>query len=449
MSDADLSADMKDALATQTQEEGLMDCQENSHEKPAGSWELVTGGSGCKRNIPDNRDPRKMKKTENEVTISNRFEVLAETNNAETNEQSQTAPTSSPNTTNPPPIYITDVQNYAALVSYLQIKSGPDTFLLKTTTKGVTVFPNTPNDYRRIVSSLRTSGAAFHTYQLFEDRNPRVVIKNLHHNTPVEYIKNDLEKYGYQVIAITNAISRFKRPLPMFFVDINKATYNEKIFEITKIFHTCITIEEPRKKKHIPQCLRCQQYGHTRSYCNYAPRCVRCGQSHDSSSCTKNRNTPANCANCQGEHPANYRGCQTLKDLRAQKNKRNKVPQRAVTPPPVNPKEFPHLPQPTRRFHQPQQQKLPQQRPPQQIPNQHYPPQVTQRGQKQTASRTQNTRPPAAMSEGTIQPHSEENYPSPQLFQILNSLHTLIQPLFSLLQQLAQVTQGMCLQNGQ
>lgn len=306
---------------------------------------------------------------------------------------------------------------------------------MKATSKGVTVYPQSPNDYRSIVSCLRTSGAAFHTYQLPEDKNPRIVIKNLHYNTPLEEIKIDLEKHGYKVEGITNAISRFKKPLPIFFVDIKKATFNEKVFDITKIYYTRVTIEEPRKKKYIPQCLRCQKYGHTRSYCNHAARCVRCGQPHDSSTCTKTRDTPAKCANCQGEHPANYRGCQTLRDLRAQKKKRINDHER-VPPPSINPKDFPDLPQPPRSYQTQQENQNQQQH---RLQN-------AQQAEKQPASGVQTTRPSATMGDEITQPYSTD--PSSQFFQILNSLNALIQPLFGLLQQLAQVTQSLCLQNG-
>ena len=63
-------------------------------------------------------------------------------------------------------------------------------------------------------------------------------------------------------------------------------------------------------KKHVPQCVRCQQYGHTRTYCNKPYACVKCGGPHNSSDCVKQKDTPAKCALCGGNHPANYKGCE-------------------------------------------------------------------------------------------------------------------------------------------
>ena len=101
----------------------------------------------------------------------------------------------------------------------------------------------------------------------------------------------------------------------MFFVDLEPAEINNDIFGITSLLHTKIKIEEPHKRKDVVQCQNCQDFGHTRTYCSYFPRCVRCGGPHPSSSCTKSKETPAKCALCEGDHPANYKGCRIYKDL--------------------------------------------------------------------------------------------------------------------------------------
>ena len=407
------------------------------------AWALVTGK---KRNFPnESRDPRKYKKTETEnatpISVSNSYDVL---NTITENEQSAV---NDQTNEKPPPIHINDVQNYQALVLFLENNAAPNSFFLKTTIKGVTVYPKTPDVYRKLVSSLRNGGAEFHTYQLPEDKNRRIVIKNLHHTTPISEIKNDLEKHGYIATNITNVYSRFKKPLPMFFIDITKATFNEKIYEIESIYYTKIVVEEPRKKRIIPQCIRCQQYGHTKSYCNHSPRCVKCGQGHESVSCLKTRETKATCANCLGDHPANYRGCQVLKDLRAHRRtaRTNHPPRSPPLPPPPSFEEFPTLPQPLRK-EQPIQKNSSQKATPAQLQE----PSRNQMTRRDNATTSAHIKPSCSgmRRETTQQPPSAENNAPPQLLQLLNGLNSLIQPLFSILQQLAQVTQAMYPQNG-
>lgn len=61
--------------------------------------------------------------------------------------------------------------------------------------------------------------------------------------------------------------------------------------------------------------MNCEDYGHTRAYCNRPPRCVCCGDFHTSVSCQKNRELPAKCALCSGDQPANYNGCPIFKNI--------------------------------------------------------------------------------------------------------------------------------------
>lgn len=107
-----------------------------------------------------------------------------------------------------------------------------------------------------------------------------------------------------------------KTPLPIFFVDLEPGQTNSDIFKITSLCYTKVKIEPAHPKKDIPQCHRCQAYGHTRKYCNHTPRCVKCGLEHESIDCTEDRSTPPNCALCNGSQPANYEGCKTHIDLK-------------------------------------------------------------------------------------------------------------------------------------
>lgn len=73
--------------------------------------------------------------------------------------------------------------------------------------------------------------------------------------------------------------------------------------------------------------------GHTRSYCNRKPRCVRCGQDHLSDMCEKNKDLPATCALCGEGHPSNYKGCKVHKQL--QKSRTTKIADQCLTKPSI------------------------------------------------------------------------------------------------------------------
>jgi hypothetical protein len=107
----------------------------------------------------------------------------------------------------------------------------------------------------------------YHTYQLKEERAYRVVLKYLHHTTEIEDIRQDLLHHGHVARNIVNAHHRkTKEPLNLFFVDLEPAKINKDVYKVTTIQNKIIYIEPPRtNKNYIPQCARCQQYGHTRA----------------------------------------------------------------------------------------------------------------------------------------------------------------------------------------
>jgi len=214
----------------------------------------------------------------------------------------------------------------------MKTEIGEDSFLCKCRTKDIVVNPSTSRAYRNAVKYLQKMNAEYHTYQLKEDKSMRVVIRFLHHTTPTDVIKNELEAMGFAVRNVTNALHPLTRqPLSLFFVDLEPDRQSHKIYELKSLLQTIVKIEEPRKKRVIPQCVRCQDFGHTKGYCNHPPRCVKCAGNHLTSDCQKTRETSAKCVHCQGAHPANYRGCLVYSEL---KKRQHKDDTRPVPPPP-------------------------------------------------------------------------------------------------------------------
>lgn len=171
---------------------------------------------------------------------------------------------------------------------------------------------------------MRENNIVHHTYQPKENRAFRVVIKNLHFSTNIEEIKDELSKQGHKVRNIHNGKSRVtKEPLNLFFVDLEPSDNNKEIYKVRGIQNRVVQIEPPKKVKGLPQCMRCQQYGHTKTYCNRPFVCVKCGGAHSTQNCKKSNNTPAKCALCDGPHPANYKGCEFYHAILTRANNQN------------------------------------------------------------------------------------------------------------------------------
>lgn len=162
----------------------------------------------------------------------------------------------------------------------------------------------------------RLKGHPFTTHQLKQERAFRCVIEGLHNSTNTSYVISELQKYGHKVRSIICARHRIEKyPIDLFFVDLEPETNNAKVYDVIYIGNAKVKIVPPRESPQgwKPQCYRCQDLGHTRTYCNKPWVCVKCGGNHPTTTCKKPKDAPAKCCFCNGPHPSNYRGCAELK----------------------------------------------------------------------------------------------------------------------------------------
>lgn len=253
------------------------------------------------------------------VSTSNRFDALAVAGGSTDNSNSnggkpQDKVQSEPK---PPPIYVHGVEQINPLRELLD-KCAPNGYALKVN-KGneVRIQVNTSEHYRVILKELQDKGTDLHSYQFKNERSFRVVLRGLHQSTATDEIKEELEKMGHTVKNISNIRDRItKAPMPMFYVDLKQNPNNREIYDINRFMHSVVVIEPPRKKREIPQCERCQRYGHTQSFCSRPYRCVKCDSPHSSKECLRRiRDEHVVCTNCGLNHPSNYRGCRVHKEL--------------------------------------------------------------------------------------------------------------------------------------
>jgi PAX-interacting protein 1 len=122
-------------------------------------------------------------------------------------------------------------------------------------------------------------------------------------------IKQSLTDKGHVVTNIWNVKQRVtNKPLPKHFIDI-KPHNNKEIYKINTLLNTIVQLEAPHAKREIPQCMRCQKFGHTKTYCRNKPRCVKFVAEHLTKECPRKvRDDNVKCVNCNEKYPANYRG---------------------------------------------------------------------------------------------------------------------------------------------
>lgn len=99
----------------------------------------------------------------------------------------------------------------------------------------------------------------------------------------------------------------------------------------------CIIQWEKIKSSGPTQCYRCQSFGYIAANCTRLPRCVTCGNQHNSRECPNKDRSP-NCANCGESHPASYSLCTKRPRKHLDHNK-----QERINPVKFNQKSFPPL----------------------------------------------------------------------------------------------------------
>jgi len=95
---------------------------------------------------------------------------------------------------------------------------------------------------------------------------------------------------------------------PIFVVTFQPGTDTRKVFQLHKLCHCIVKWEKYKNSRPIRQCLNCQSFGHSSTFCGRPPKCVKCDQQHASKDCPKPASSPPKCVNCGGEHPANFTG---------------------------------------------------------------------------------------------------------------------------------------------
>jgi hypothetical protein len=245
------------------------------------------------------------------VTTSNSFKGLDDI------EQADKPEIQTPKPPRPPPLFIDGVKNIQPLMKLLEDIAKGEYDIKVLGGDRVKIQSKSAESYSTIHKELKAKDTEFYSYQPKKDRRFRVVLKNLHSSTDKEDIKIAIEELHHKVINVWNIQnSRTKQALSMWNIELESRENNKDIYSVKYLLHCRISFEAPRPKRVIPQCTNCQDLNHTQKYCNRRPRCVKCAGSHHTSACLrKDRSTEVKCVLCEGNHPANYKGCTVYKEL--------------------------------------------------------------------------------------------------------------------------------------
>lgn len=198
------------------------------------------------------------------ITTQNRFNALSV-------DDSEIQSTSVKRPISPPPIILYGIENVQKLSETIQSVVDQSKFRYKIMNRNnLRISCEDSDTYKKVIDLIRSKGIIGHTFTKKDERCARFVIKNLHHTTPVEIIKEEIEKTGNKIRGEIFNVKHGpdKKPTPTFFINVEPGPNNKDIKNLKYIYHQVISVEDLKKKKQtVAQCYRCQQYGHTKNNC--------------------------------------------------------------------------------------------------------------------------------------------------------------------------------------
>lgn len=234
----------------------------------------------------------------------NRFAALASQATGEEVSSSNTPPSRPEEKCPPVVLHETAKWNHVSA----QLKAAKINYTkARATSSGVNIFLGSVTDFRKTISLLDGLHVQYHFYKLRSEKPLKIVIRGLPSSIGLPEIEEDLRSKGYDELKVSRLSDRDGKPYPLVLVEISRKYKN--LFHETTVCDLVVSMESMYRRASTGQCHRCQRFGHAQSGCRADYRCLKCAEGHSTHLCPKQKSLPAKCANCRGEHPANYRGC--------------------------------------------------------------------------------------------------------------------------------------------
>ena len=267
------------------------------------------------------------------ITTSNAFEALSENDDDDDIpmdpglERDPVEEKNKSSKTRLPPIHVVDT--LFSTVDDLLIENDVS-FTMKVTKNSVRVTLTEKSEFEKTLTVLKSNDIKYFTYDVSNCSPVRFVLQGFP-LVEIPSLKRKLGRIGIHPINVKM---------------LTKATTvtGDHALYVLEFERGTVKLQDLRKYKSVDgfvvswryftkrptdaaQCHRCQKFGHGLRNCNLPPRCVKCGEAHLTEGCAlprkaslvENNNAQQHkpsvkCANCNGNHTANFRGCTARKN---------------------------------------------------------------------------------------------------------------------------------------
>lgn len=223
----------------------------------------------------------------------------------------------------PPPIVLQGlIDDHNQTVKRIAERIGNKSFHIRYGRESSNIYTNKLEDHKKLKEYFLNLGQKFHSYTLKNEKTHAHVLKGLNSNIEIPEIIDELKNI-YEIDVKDIYKMRGTRN-PMFLViTSSQVTLKQLKREVRTLCYTVIHWERQYRTKQMTICKRCQQWGHARSNCYRAYKCLLCADEHATAECTKPAGEKDKCANCRGEHRANSVECEVYQRILQSRISRN------------------------------------------------------------------------------------------------------------------------------
>ncbi|GBP93969.1 Nucleic-acid-binding protein from transposon X-element [Eumeta japonica] len=238
------------------------------------------------------------------VNNNNRFSLLGDLNlvedvppndtavirNRETNctQNTQTQTQHSARNSYCPPIIMENV-NVRSLVGQLKSKNVQFKIKNKSQYKSKLYFKEL-SAHLEMVELLKQKQISAHSFTPRELKRQSVICRGLYFKSDINEIKMELDSLIPDTI---ESVSKFATELSrkkgvdtgLFLVVLKPGRKASELLGLKVILNQVVSWERPKSSKKIPQCWRCQQWGHYSKNCSRPFACLKCDQKHGPGEC--------------------------------------------------------------------------------------------------------------------------------------------------------------------
>ncbi|GFW28632.1 RNA-directed DNA polymerase from mobile element jockey [Trichonephila clavipes] len=216
------------------------------------------------------------------------IETQVLTNKSPVTTPSKTNPTQPPKL--PPPIMLLITDDFRLHTKTLTNKMPA----LRITTAGkyAKLYTDTQPQHDTLKQLLTELKYPFYSFTPKHERPIKVVIKGLPRTTKTAEIQSDLLDLGYTINKVTQLTGNTtKQLLSVFTISLPRNDFNLNIFNLKTLGYVSITVEG-FESRGVIQCFQCNQFNHTAEHCNLTPKCLKCGDKHQTGTARSRSWTP-------------------------------------------------------------------------------------------------------------------------------------------------------------